>query len=804
MSTRLQHAGRIGAALALAFLPALVLGIYVRHPALARLPYLALLPWVVLYTDDRRPSVSVVYYFLGALATWIALYPGCYGYGWIAPVFMGLICVVPWMPFAPILRRVHRSFALPRVLTVPLIWVAIEWLRAEVTVGHFDLYRLGYSQARFTHLAQISDVTGVYGVSFLVAAVSGLLSDLGFSLRDHGWSPRRGWGRPRIVVSVAVLAGLFLAVWAYGAVRLRGLELLDGPRLAVVQPNVLHTIRNLRGVHLTQLLMTDEKVPAGEVDMIIWPENAIMDDIRRGGPYLEDLRWLAAEKDAALLVGALGLPVGHPGRTTNTAFLLTRDGTIAGTYAKTYLFPWSEYVPQDDLLRRLAPALHRSHRILTRKSWGFLPTGVAGEGMVLLGLPTDDGEFPFSVLICVENAYPPFPAEAGRAGARFLVNITSEGDVGGPVQEQLLRICIFRAVESRLAYVRAGNTGISGFIDPAGRVQSLLLGERGRTTFDSGVLIDRVRVASGEPTVYSRSADAFAKACVVATLLIWGWSWLSTRRRTSGTLVVSVLLAAGCSGAPDPGRDPGIASPSLQRGLRLLDEGSHQEALEALTAACGEAAQCRRALQPTAVCFIKVGEPEHGADYFAAVAERYPELAAEALSYRGYMLEKSLEPGAAEEAYRRSLALAASEEAYALLAKLLVRNGEMERAIETFREGLGALPRVTTLPFLYGRALMMHGELEESRKVLAAVLAKDPTNGPAWDSLGRVYLATGENPAAVAAFRRALEVDPADVEARYQLARIAIRRGDTEEAHRLLREIEEIETTLGRGPREED
>jgi Tfp pilus assembly protein PilF len=335
-------------------------------------------------------------------------------------------------------------------------------------------------------------------------------------------------------------------------------------------------------------------------------------------------------------------------------------------------------------------------------------------------------------------------------------------------------------------------------------VQNLLLGERGRTTFDSGVLIDRVHVASGEPTVYSRSGDAFAKACVIATLLIWGWTWLGARRRTRATLIVLTVLAAGCTGAPPPGRDPGIASPSLEQGLRLFEEGSHHEALKALTAACGDAARCRRALQPTAVCFIKVGEPEHGADYFAAVAERYPGLAAEAMSYRGYMLEKSLEPRAAEEAYRRSLAHAPSEEAYALLAKLLVRNGEMDRAIETFREGLGVLPRATTLPFLYGRALMMHGELDESRKELAAVVGNDPANGPAWDSLGRVYLAMGESLSAVGAFRRALEVDPADIEARFQLARIATRGGETEEAHPLLREIKEIETTLGRGPREEE
>ena len=84
-----------------------------------------------------------------------------------------------------------------------------------------------------------------------------------------------------------------------------------------------------------------------------------------------------------------------------------------------------------------------------------------------------------------ENTYPPIPAEAGRLGARFFINITSEGLVGGPIQEQLLRICILRAVENGIPYVRAGNTGISGFIDAEGRVRSVLRGRRGGSIGDS-------------------------------------------------------------------------------------------------------------------------------------------------------------------------------------------------------------------------------------------------------------------------------------------------------------------------------
>jgi apolipoprotein N-acyltransferase len=136
--------------------------------------------------------------------------------------------------------------------------------------------------------------------------------------------------------------------------------------------------------------------------------------------------------------------------------------------------------------------------------------------MTLFELPWNGAALPFAVLICVENAYPPLVAEAGRMGARFFVNITSEGEVSGPIQEQLLRICIFRAIENHLAYVRCGNAGISGFIDPDGRVRSILTNARGGTIAIAGTLSDTVSLSRGGPTVYARSHDAFALACVLA------------------------------------------------------------------------------------------------------------------------------------------------------------------------------------------------------------------------------------------------------------------------------------------------
>lgn len=524
-----QSIATIAGRSALGVLPAVLLGAYASRPALAFLPYVALIPRVFLYTDDRRPKTSFVYYFLGVWLTWILNFSFTFKYGWHVPIAAALFFIPPWLFFAPVLRHVHRRFHWPRALTVPLIWVAVEWLRAVFTLAHLDFFRLGYSQARFTPLIQIAEITGVYGVSFLIAAVNGLAVDVYLAVRDARWSLEQVRRRGRLLATVGAVGAAFALAWVYGEFRLRRVRMDEGPRLAVVQPNVMHTVRNLVGVHLTQFLMTDERIPAGAADMIVWPENAILDDIRREGVYLDDLSWLASEKDSLMLVGALSHPDEHPGYTSNGAFLVDERGDILGEYHKLLLIPWAEYIPLDGLLHTVSPWLQRLHRDLARKGWGYLATGTAGDGMTVFRVPHEGDMPPFAALICHENSHPPIPAEAARQGARFFVNITSEGESHGPLQEQLMRISMVRAVENRIAYVRAGNTGISCFIDPAGRLQSILRGDRGRTILDAGVLIDNVALSSGGITPYAASHDAFAKLCVVVSFVLWGASLIGRR-----------------------------------------------------------------------------------------------------------------------------------------------------------------------------------------------------------------------------------------------------------------------------------
>jgi predicted Zn-dependent protease len=417
--------------------------------------------------------------------------------------------------------------------------------------------------------------------------------------------------------------------------------------------------------------------------------------------------------------------------------------------------------------------------------------------VVVLPLPTDEGTTGFAPLICVENAYPPLPAEAGLAGARFLVNLTSEGEVGGPVQEQLLRICILRAVENRLAYVRAGNTGISGFIDPLGRMQSVLVGENGGTIFVHGVLIDTVRLAEGGATPYARSRDAFAKGCVLVTLVLLAATWRRHKSARPVAAVGALLVMMGCGAPQQPGGDPADARRALEEGHRLSDDGRAAAALQAYARACAAPDACRESLRATARCFLDAGQPENGADYFAAVVDRFPELSAEAGLYRGYLLEKALDAGGAEAAYRESIATKPTAEAYELLGHFLMRKNDVAEGVETFRRATRTFPGSSRIRYFLARALLESGELQESRDRLEGIVREDPGNAAGWTSLGRVYLALGQQAAAVEALQRAIEAEEDNLEARFQLARTALRGGNVDEAYRLLNELRRIEESGG-------
>jgi apolipoprotein N-acyltransferase len=213
----------------------------------------------------------------------------------------------------------------------------------------------------------------------------------------------------------------------------------------------------------------------------------------------------AMKQHAPHLIGIMALPEGAQG-AANAAQLVLPDGKLGGYYQKRELVPFGEYVP----FRRFVPrwVIDRWLQVLDR--FGDMSAGP--EEQALLATPFG----PTAVTICYEAAFPRWARRDAERGARLLINLTNDGwykDTWGPSQH--FGMNRFRAVENRITEIRAGNTGISGVIDPWGVVAaSLPLGARGRLDAD-------VPLTDPFPqrSFYTRHGDWFGTLCLASSAL---------------------------------------------------------------------------------------------------------------------------------------------------------------------------------------------------------------------------------------------------------------------------------------------
>jgi apolipoprotein N-acyltransferase len=184
-------------------------------------------------------------------------------------------------------------------------------------------------------------------------------------------------------------------------------------------------------------------------------------------------------------------------RLYNAAFLVTATGETAAVYRKMHLVPFGEYIPGKQLLYFVSPLVERMAE--------FAP----GASMVVLPV----GEHKINTAICYEVVFPSLIREAVLDGSQLLTTITNDGWYGySSAPYQHFALASMRAIEQGRYLARAANTGISGVVDPYGRVvqQSAIFEQTG--------LVETVRILNGR-TIYSRIGDAIAYLSIVITIL---------------------------------------------------------------------------------------------------------------------------------------------------------------------------------------------------------------------------------------------------------------------------------------------
>jgi len=442
----------------------------------------ALAPLLIATVLEPRPLHRFLLGYAAGVIYWFGV---CYWIQTTLALYAGVGVAVSWALFALfcLAKAIHMGvFALLAGMVMRSVWaipgVAALWVAIEVTHGSlgFAWLTLGNAGIDMSVPMRLAPFTGVYGLSFVFATLSAALA-LAF-LRRPRWH-------------LAWLAPLPLMI-----LLPRLPDFRPGEQVAVlVQPNISdtaqwtpQTLRTMeRGLAYLSLrtVMADRSQPP---QLLVWPEVP--------APfYADDPDYLQLAANLARVTRTyfLGGVVGHraDGGLLNSALLVTPTGEAAGRYDKVHLVPFGEFVPWP---------FGFAKKISTEVG-DYVP----GSKVVVLQV----GDHKIGTFICYESVFPDFVRQFAADGAELLINVSNDSWFGrSAARQQHLKIARMRAAENRRWLLRSTNDGVTGTIDPAGRLL--------------GTLPNYVQAASRtgysyvkETTFYTRYGDWFPLLCAI-------------------------------------------------------------------------------------------------------------------------------------------------------------------------------------------------------------------------------------------------------------------------------------------------
>lgn len=424
---------------------------------------------------------------VGGLALYPAIFVALFGVGW-----------------AHLDRRRVGS-----ALAGAALWAALDHARSVVLTG-FPWALVGYAQHENPLLLALAPWAGVYGLSFVTAAV-------GLAIAIAVAGDRGAPGTARRALCVA--AGVFALAHALGALAILTRDDASGPtiRIGIAQGNIDQAQKwdpqvGLRTLERYEALTRDAVAQGAEV--VLWPETAapgfpepIPPGLERN-PLRERLHRLADETGTVLVVGALG---GDPELPHDSAFVFAPGSDTWERYDKAHLVPFGEYLPMRPWIGSFVNAIARGSANTDVRA-GEGPRSVSLAGRASVGTP-----------ICYELLFPDLMRRFRAEGAELLLAMTNDawyGRSGAPYQ--FLAITALRSAEGQVWTARAANTGVSAFIDDRGRVREQT------KIFESAVLVADVPRRAAPPagglSLYARLGDWFVWVCWIAAAVTLGWS----------------------------------------------------------------------------------------------------------------------------------------------------------------------------------------------------------------------------------------------------------------------------------------
>ncbi len=507
--------------LVLVFVSAVLASLPFHSPRFAPLAWIALVPLFACLDrlKNRNEAFRFGYiwgvFFFGMTLYWV-WYVAVIGYITLAlylGVFGGLFGFFAYRSVTVLANSgsPHFRHGWINVFTLAALWVLVEYARLRAPVLGFPWVLWGYTQWRNIPFIQTADHWGAWGVSFtLVAANAALYGIFAAVRRVFKYELSLGGVVAQVALMSVLGGGLAAASVVYGneALKTFGTDSTVPPRkIAVVQGNIPQHEKWDAGIKDMIFQKYDglsRQTALERPELVIWPETAFPGYWEDEPPMQARFQALARSVNARFLIGSPTL-VYEDGveKHMNTALYFGPRGERLGAYHKLRLVPFGEYVPFFGFLRRFF------------EIGRFSP----GRRMVLFSLPAaqpDQKNVLLAVLICFEDIFPDLCRNLTARGCRLLVNITNDAwFLKSSAPYQHAQASVFRAVENRVNVVRVANTGLSSWIDPAGRVRDTVQ-DKGEELFVTGIRVWNVPIDADSPrTFYGVWGDFFVVLAAV-------------------------------------------------------------------------------------------------------------------------------------------------------------------------------------------------------------------------------------------------------------------------------------------------
>ena len=476
---------------------------------------------LVLASYRARPAVAPVYGFLHAMVFYPVSIP------WVATVMHQYGNVAPWLSYGilqlfgvlggiiwgvfswSVAIASRKSAALACALALPL-WVSLEFARSHLPIIAFPWNLSGYVASGSLALVQLAAITGIHGLSFVVAGYSSLVA---YAIVT---GTQRAWKTALIVSAALIFVGVGGRYFVPSAAPrfVAHLVQTDFPQSETYPPDWMKVhareLDELAAISIEAAHRTPS-LPSGGLSqtplpgLVIWPEVPAPFSFQDQDFAARAAR-IARDSASDFLVGVVDWRQAAPGKwnASNSAILLDPNGHRIFTYDKIRLVPFGEYVP----LRRWLTFAGK----LTADIGDFTPGTVHAVGYLdapgvkdLLAAPR------FGTFICYEAVFPEEARQYTAEGAQLLITISNDGWFGrSGAPEQHVMMARVRAVENRRWLLRATNNGFTVSVDPYGRIVAQLATDiRGE--------LDAPYDFRSDVTPYVRFGDWLPWLCVIAS-----------------------------------------------------------------------------------------------------------------------------------------------------------------------------------------------------------------------------------------------------------------------------------------------